>query len=521
MAEKDEVSVSINNGQLRTIVNSSSENTSLHLWRLSDVNQKNEERLYISGWTTEKTHKLNINKPGTYYVEILNQDTGKRIQSERITISYAELFKTDNDELADEMMLQRQNIEVLERLMQKMFITGKKALTTEIKELVNGKKTFLFADTESAERVANMVYSLDFFDAAIKIDDFIANDLSKVGYQISATFRMEYKSYKSVMKKLDVDSVIIAVIEDESDERTKMALASFEKVGATVIRIQTVVARAYTSSVVVDPLSELSSQGVKLCYVQFPRVTFIKNKSAGEEVAAKTTIAKIRSEINVDVIPEALKGISNDPDYAKQVISGWNTQSKEGSYDVLQDKKEKYVNITNGHREIPVDMNQSSDKTIYFFGNSVMYGIGSDDYNTLPSLFSQLIKNNKYKYHVVNMANFSMNDFIRGTNYVKSIMFKPGDIVVFGAHLALNERQKDRLNGEYFNMQPFFERPHDMGEVFLDMTHMNRIGYNKMANEFYKYFVDNLFEAKKEVETQWNLPTWIKSLTPLVRQRKK
>ena len=93
-------------------------------------------------------------------------------------------------------------------------------------------------------------------------------------------------------------------------------------------------------------------------------------------------------------------------------------------------------------------------------------------------------------YILENRANFSMNDYVRSTNLLKQIDISDEDIIVFGTHLALTVEQQNMLNGEYIDMQPYFERPHEMGEVFLDMTHMNKVGYEKMASVVYNYLVE-------------------------------
>ncbi|MFL1695585.1 hypothetical protein ACJQWY_02050 [Weissella kandleri] len=251
----------------------------------------------------------------------------------------------------------------------------------------------------------------------------------------------------------------------------------------------TILDAAFTNKVLVNPLEEIYKLGAQVLYVHFPTAQNIKNKSAYEIQAAQTSIAKIREMARNNQFLQSLLELNESPEYMRQVIDGWALDTYAG-YDLLKDKAETYVNIQDGHRAIPDEQKTHGARNVYFLGNSVMYGIGSDDANTVPSIISEKAKEDGLAVNVENRANFSMNDYIRGANLLKHLPIHENDVVVFESHQALNAQQQAALKGNYLDLQPYVERPHDAGELFVDMTHLTRKGYRRISEPVYEALQD-------------------------------
>lgn len=485
----DDLSIELIDNKLQVNMTSTSDVLSVHLWHISDYNNKNRSRIYISGWTKLKAISIEISKPGNYYVQMFNKDTGKSITSKPIPIKMSELLDGfDAQEVDEKYKNISRSIETSEQIMQQMFIAGGEEISYQLKKVTVDRKISLFVHDYGSARIANMIFAQDFFDNNLKIDKYLTFDRINFGYFVSKSYRKNYEPLDLYMNKLSDNDSLIVINMNEISNKSK--IESLKSKGVRIIDFSKVVREAIINKVLVKPLRNIKDNGNKVVYIQFANSSSIKNPSELEKIASTTTIGKIRSEIFNEKYPVGLTSLNASTDYMQQVIAGWKLIPQDAAYDLLEDKHQEFVNVQGGHRIIPSDQNQKSERTIYLFGNSVMYGIGSDDHNTLPSLLSEIIKDNKFEYHVENMANFSMNDYVRGTNLMKSINFKKEDIIIFGSHQPMSEIQQNIFGGEYLNMKQYFDRPHSMGEVYLDMTHLNKNGYRKMADELYNLLVN-------------------------------
>ncbi|MDR2342163.1 MAG: hypothetical protein LBD84_03865 [Campylobacteraceae bacterium] len=82
---------------------------------------------------------------------------------------------------------------------------------------------------------------------------------------------------------------------------------------------------------------------------------------------------------------------------------------------------------------------------------------------------------------------------------MKTMNFKSGDIIVCASH---SQDILKYIKNHFIvcETQHAFERPHDMGEVFIDTGHLNKIGNQKIAELLFQTILDNhLFDTKAEV----------------------
>lgn len=465
--------VRIEGNKLTASATSESIERSYHIWRIDDIDPKNRERVAISGWQWDDHYEINLVKPGQYYAVVYYKDGSQRQESipvfGDVVVSQSEVANI------------RQNDQAIIEMLSKMTIAGLENILKVLKVKLAGRKVSVYVDSLSETVFGQLSFALEFFLGELSFENFYVKSkgAENIGYKFSINYRNYYKSFSS--NHLNEENVLLVAGTKKSKVITK----------AKVIYLKDLINEAFNNRVLVAPLNKLQSQNKKVLYVVFPTATKIKNKSVLEEKVSQLTIATTRANLKQGIIPEALLRFGENKVYANDVLDGWGLQSHEGGYDTLTDKTSTFVNRKNGYRLSPINEKENKDnKKVYFFGNSVMYGIGSDDVHTLPNLVGRNALSDNKSIYVENRANFSMNDYVRSTNLLKQIDISDEDIIVFGTHLALTVEQQNMLNGEYIDMQPYFERPHEMGEVFLDMTHMNKVGYEKMASVVYNYLVE-------------------------------
>lgn len=479
------------NGQLEINAPIDVEEYSVHIWRIDEIDVKNRERLLISGWTTVPKISFQISFPGTYFVKYFTKDGLSKFSNE-LHITLEDIHsQNENTSIAATEELILKKIEAEEQLMQKMYIVGMDAITNQLEKTLDNKNLSIFADSMNDMRIGNMIIGQSFFEGGLPIKWLLSNNTTKIGYKISASFRMDYEMINKRLKELNESDVILdidvhGVSEIESTTKNKL-----RENGVQIISLRKIVTKAYNEKFVLGPLRDLKKQGVSAIMVRFPRLKEVENKTESEEKSANLAIKVLRENLKKNIYPEVYKELGVNEEYIDDVLSGWQLVSHPEGYDTLKDKSSKYVNIVNGQRVVNTDpehnlankLKLTSPSKLYFFGNSVMFGIGSDDDYTIPNLIAQKVP----KYSVENKANFSMSDVVRGINLAKHTKYNKGDVVVFGSHLNLEQDEIDSLGAGYINLQDAYNRPHDYGEVFVDMTHMTKNGYQIAADTLYDF----------------------------------
>ncbi|UEG66979.1 hypothetical protein GZH44_00145 [Weissella hellenica] len=446
---------------------------SIHIWKIS-LNYKNDKTsVHISGWQSKDVYSFRLSEPGKYYATIFLPNNSK-FNTRTIEITYDDLFKfSDQSEikvLSDYLIKENKVAYDTQILLQKMFIVGSQKIQEHLSEYVKEGSELSIFSSESTVSISNAIFSMSFFENKINVPKFYSDKTVNKGYLYSMTFRsylqpVEYATFKK-------DDVLL-IVDSENSESKRSLIAKAKQANATILDIYELVHQAYIDKYLVTPLQQLNN---KTIFINLPTSSKIKNPSDGEKRASKITIGTVRNNLRKKDYPDVLRQF--DDEYITEVLDGWKLKNYTG-YDKLVDSQSKYVNIVNGHRQIKINGQNfiNSDGRVLFFGNSVIYGIGSDDDHTLPSLFAK-----KSNIHTENMANFSMNDFVRATNLIKQMNFRSNDIIVIGVHLPLDLKLQAKVD-QYVDMQPYFDHPRLIDDdVFIDMTHMNKNGYEIMAH---------------------------------------
>jgi hypothetical protein len=163
----------------------------------------------------------------------------------------------------------------------------------------------------------------------------------------------------------------------------------------------------------------------------------------------------------------------------------------------------EYRNVVNNFR-LTTDQPDNFKNTIYMFGNSVAFGVGAEDKDTIQSYLQRII--NEYftgeeSYCVVNCANHGGGNHDYQFDLMETMSFTKGDIIIIGGHKRHNIMNAAKKYCTICHTQHAFEHPHDMGEVFCDNSHLNKIGNQTIAELLFQTMLDNnLFDTKLKKE---------------------
>jgi [citrate (pro-3S)-lyase] ligase len=173
-------------------------------------------------------------------------------------------------------------------------------------------------------------------------------------------------------------------------------------------------------------------------------------------------------------------------EYIKDVFHANINIIKINDVTYLQDLKSRYFNIINGSRYTD-SVPKQYDNTIHFFGDCRTSGIFTEDRYTIESFLQRAIQttplHNKI-YRVQNHASWQHR--VGSLKQVLASEFYPGDLVVLISHdIALLQYYNDSTSVSFYDINSAFDRPHDYGEVFLDMWHVTHKGYRLISDKIY------------------------------------
>ena len=175
------------------------------------------------------------------------------------------------------------------------------------------------------------------------------------------------------------------------------------------------------------------------------------------------------------------------------------------SVTVVSDCSGDYVNCAGGMRRTD-GLWAEATSNIYLIGDSVAFGVGADDGGTVASHLQRMIKErqpeNIYKYNVLNCANSDRGDVHEIPLLLRSLPLRQDDVVIClisypPSYPQLALRNYEKL-AHVCDVRPYFERPHELGEIFADDAHMNSNGYCQYAQAIYDALVhDGLIQKPK------------------------
>lgn len=144
----------------------------------------------------------------------------------------------------------------------------------------------------------------------------------------------------------------------------------------------------------------------------------------------------------------------------------------------LQEYQGPFVNVV-GNKRRTVDAPPQAARRILVLGGSDVYGFGADDTHTIPSILQRLLNEADSEGFRVENHGLRGNPLpVCMTNLFQTQIY-PGDIVIFFGFPELTKRPTMLEDLESHHVS--FSRPHDLGEVFIDHSHVGPRGNAHIA----------------------------------------
>lgn len=295
-------------------------------------------------------------------------------------------------------------------------------------------------------------------------------------------------SLSTLPKANDIKDVLVAAPYDPAIYNT------LSRLGYRAINLGECIYYTLYKSILFKKIEELKKNhpNIKTMCACYPVANRIKSRSEYEQWLASNNIWGVYSPSFNQY------GAKPDP-YSEQCTYLLKLNGPQNMMTAVDPQSEN-VHVIDGFR-INTDLPQSDPaqiRQVYIFGNSVAFGHFTNDKNTISnSLQRELneyygMENNPFA--VVNAANFSGHNIQEMIPLIDSISFGENDIAVF----LLSYPSYIMEQYDIVNLNTYFERPHDMGEVFLDMSHMNSKGYNAQGTFLFKEMIKNEILPSKE-----------------------
>ena len=335
---------------------------------------------------------------------------------------------------------------------------------------------------------------LNYFLYNNKPMNFIISDNTRM-IPVTPLFPRRILTISSRQADLVPETDVIIISSVHRDHEIYDRVSSLTK--AKIVFLTDLISDNYLKSIFINPASEIFAlKPAKIFFCNYPQLDHITNKSDHEAMLLKAGIALGRFKKAID-----------HPEHVDPVFKphGFGNDYIECVIDIKENNK--YFTAENGMR-ITVDKPENPVGNIYLLGNSLIYGQGADDKNTIGSSLQRYINewavsSNKY-YSVFNFSCVSGYCTKGIIDIIKQLALTENDIVICFYPFSEDIKSYMRSNYLFCDPQPVFNRPHDMGEVFYDVVHLNFIGYNAIAKNLFNCLLEknafNTCDAGKKDE---------------------
>lgn len=305
---------------------------------------------------------------------------------------------------------------------------------------------------------------------------------------------VSFLNYTASKELNENDAIIVTSKYNNKIDRT---LKSFTK--ASILYWDQLALNCFTDSLIVEQFKDIKEKnpGVKIMICNNPGTLYINSPSEHEK-NIDSFLPSIKQYVHSEKLDDPVFGKNGfDIDYVKEVTEGFSLYYDKNNITHYNDRNGKYVNIVGGQR-VTTDLPNKFKGTIYMFGSSVCLGTGTDDSNTIASCLQRLLNKKGILYAVQNCSNYSASDDDRQMALMKSMSFNSNDIIISML------RSKERIDAikecmPFCDVIPIFNRPHNMGEVFIDQSHINFIGNQRIAKTLYDFLIKQDFFKQNNI----------------------
>ena len=258
---------------------------------------------------------------------------------------------------------------------------------------------------------------------------------------------------------------------------------------------------AFETRALLDQAIRLRRRGVGVHIISAPHVRRIKNPSEREQQILddwRTPITQVLSQ-DAQRYAYRIEPVRSDhytlEDYIRLIVACPPITIPRNGYTINADIANPYFHYRDGRRLVP-DAPAVFANTLWILGDSSATNYYGDDSETIAAHLQKLV-NERFgdeAYRVVDMAtNAQRKD--ETARLIDDLELVPGDHVflIAGGNLDWGFESSVRASGvPYEDLSHLFDRPHDMGEVFVwsGQAHLNGLGQEVVARELARLVFD-------------------------------
>ncbi|MDR1397708.1 MAG: adenylyltransferase/cytidyltransferase family protein [Desulfarculales bacterium] len=175
-------------------------------------------------------------------------------------------------------------------------------------------------------------------------------------------------------------------------------------------------------------------------------------------------------------------------DYIQQIMFTAAPRMEKNGLVMLADYQSEYINVIN-HRRLTTGVPDRFDHTVYIFGDCWAAGFAAADNLTIASQLQAMLANTNFNSAIYRVQNCGVNAelFLSSLKRILQEDFAPGDIAVCSSPFMPEMPfyyPPDRTV-RYHTTERLFDRPHNLGEIFIDSIHINHRGYKLVAEKLH------------------------------------
>ncbi|MBR4384382.1 MAG: hypothetical protein IKP64_12605, partial [Selenomonadaceae bacterium] len=231
---------------------------------------------------------------------------------------------------------------------------------------------------------------------------------------------------------------------------------------------------------------------VKIFAINFPRLKSSPLNTDNEKILLRSGDKQIQellknfSADNKNHIPTPFDLLGYDNEKSYGLLQTPIAKTNRDGTTTLQGDGNKYLAIRDGKR-LTANQPENFTNRIYFLGNCVYFGWGVPFDKTLTRRLQALLNENNLPYRVENESQFFAGHNQDIYYNLHNLPVQAGDVVFVCTH-SLNLKDIP-----FIDVENFFRRPHEFGEVFFEPNHINELGHKALAEGFFALLTQNNF----------------------------